>query len=199
MTRFFAWSSTHEQCRRPRVYSTRKAVPQLAQTRDKHGPLGLGGRRGDKPHSNARKHTRRHGRRAQSHPHCGHGGSWAVQVVLAGRYPSTSVRRSSSRSRLQLLVEGVGEMRCDLSSVQQHVRVDHVHVEERCAQYKLVPSSTSGDSTLQAQAILLKRVAHYCRKTRSLSISAWVCNVSCPGLRRGVQVGISHPLQTLPA
>ena len=50
-------------------------------------------------------------------------------------------------------------MRCDLSSVQQHVRVDHVHVEERCAQYKLVPSSTSGDSTLQAQAILLKRVA----------------------------------------
>ena len=47
-------------------------------------------------------------------------------------------------------------MRCDLSSVQQHVRVDHVHVEERCAQYKLVPSSTSGDSTLQAQAILLK-------------------------------------------
>ena len=24
-------------------------------------------------------------------------------------------------------------MRCDLSSVQQHVRVDHVHVEERCA------------------------------------------------------------------
>ena len=159
MTRFFAWSSTHEHCRRPRVYGTRKAVPQLAQTRDKHGPLGLGGRRADKPHSNARKHTRRHGRRAQSHPHCGHGGSWAVQVVLAGRYPSTSVRRSSSRSRLQLLVEGVGEMRCDLSSVQQHVRVDHVHVEERCAQYKLVPSSTSGDSTLQAQAILLKRVA----------------------------------------
>ena len=50
-------------------------------------------------------------------------------------------------------------MRCDLSSVHQHVRVDHVHVEERCAQYKLVPSSTSGDSTLQAQAILLKRVA----------------------------------------
>ena len=124
MTRFFAWSSTHEHCRRPRVYGTRKAVPPLAQTRDKHGPLGLGGRRADKPHSNARKHTRRHGRRAQSHPHCGHGGSWAVQVVLAGRYPSTSVRRSSSRSRLQLLVEGVGEMRCDLSSVQQHVRVD---------------------------------------------------------------------------
>ena len=50
-------------------------------------------------------------------------------------------------------------MRCDLSSVQQHVRVDHVHVEERCAQYKLVPSSTSGDSTLQAQGILLKGVA----------------------------------------
>ena len=45
-------------------------------------------------------------------------------------------------------------MRCDLSSVQQHVRVDHVHVEERCAQYKLVPSSTSGDSTLQSTSHL---------------------------------------------
>ena len=64
-------------------------MPQLAQGRDKHeqsGPSPTRGHRADKPHANARKHTRRCARRAQSHPDYGHSDGCAVQVVLAGRY-----------------------------------------------------------------------------------------------------------------
>ena len=108
----------------------------------------FGGHRADKPHATARKHTRRRARRAQSHPYYGHGGGRAVDVALAGRCraPGAGARRSPLRR--ELLVAGVDGTRCDLSSAQQHDRVDDVRVEERRVRHVGVPASASDDSTL---------------------------------------------------
>ena len=109
----------------------------------------FGGHRAARPHANARKLTRTRARGAQSHPHYGHGGGRAVEVALAGRCRAPGAGVCRSPLRLELLVAGVDGTRCDLSSAQQHDRVDDIRVEERHAQHAGQLASSPERSTLE--------------------------------------------------